>query len=267
MSTGEDPGGRSRFKFLRDDSIDGQHDLPLRSLGLCHDIARGAGKVGFHQRFADVFPLREQECVGHGAADDQDIHLVEQIAQQVELGRNLCAADDRCKRPLRVIQGLRKRFELGLHRAPGIGWKLMTKTFGGSVRAVRGRECVVHPNVAELCKLGNEGGVVLFLARMKAGVFQAHDVAGLHRGNRARGRLADAVVGEPDRPFDDPCNLGGDRFERMLGVAPLRAPEMRQQDDLAAFVGELGDRRRHTLDTCRIRHHSVLDRHIQVDAE
>ena len=59
-----------------------------------------------HERLADVLALREQESIGHGAADDQHIHLVEQIAQQVELGRNLGAADDRCERPLRVFQRL-----------------------------------------------------------------------------------------------------------------------------------------------------------------
>ena len=135
------------------------------------------------------------------------------------------------------------------------------------VRAVRGGECVVHPDVAELRKLGDEGRVVLFLARMKAGVLQAHDVAGLHRGYNALGRLAYAVLGESDRPFDDPCDFGGDRFQRMLGVTSLWTSEMREQDDLAAFIGELGDRRGRALDARCIRHHSVLDRHVQVDAK
>ena len=81
------------------------------------------------------------------------------------------------------------------------------------------------------------------------------------------GRFADAIIGEPDRPLDDPRDLGGDRFERMLGLTALRAAEMREQDDLAAFVGELGDRRRRALDARRIRHDSVLDRHVQVDTK
>ena len=59
----------------------------------------------------------------------------------------------------------------------------------------------------------------------------------------ALGRLADAVVGESDRPLDDARDLGGDRFQRMLGIAALRPAEMGKQDNLAALVGELGDRR------------------------
>ena len=40
-------------------------------------------EVGFYERSADVLALREQECIGHGAADDQRIHLIEQVADQV----------------------------------------------------------------------------------------------------------------------------------------------------------------------------------------
>src|SRR4029079_18822871 len=97
-----DWGGRMCLEILRDDNVDGQYDFPLGCLGLRHDIASGADEVGFHKGFAHILSLREQECVGHGPADDQDIYLVEQVAQQVELGRNLCAADDRCKWSLRM---------------------------------------------------------------------------------------------------------------------------------------------------------------------
>ena len=47
------------------------------------------------ERLADLHALREQEGVGHAAADDQRVDLVEQVAEQVELGRDLGAADDR----------------------------------------------------------------------------------------------------------------------------------------------------------------------------
>src|SRR5262245_26185338 len=42
---------------------------------------------------------------------------------------------------------------------------------------------------------------------------------------------------------------------------------MREQDDLAALISELGNCRRRAFDTRRIRHHSVLDRHVQLDAK
>ena len=131
---------------------------------------------------------------------------------------------------------------------------------------MRDREGVVDENVAELGQRGDESRIVLLLAGIEARVLQADDVAGLHRGDRAFGGLADAVVDEFDRPLDDVGDLGGDRLERILRVAPLRAAEMRQQDHLGALVGDFGDRGRHALDAGGVGDHAVLHRHVEVDA-
>ena len=188
-----------------------------------------------------VLAVRQQKRVGHGAADDQRVDFLQQVAEQIELGGNLGAADDRRQRARRVVERLVEGFELGLHAAPGIGRQHMAEAFGRGVRAVRGREGVVDPDVAELGERGDEGGIVLLLAGMKARVLQADDVARLHRGDRALGRLADAVVDEFDRPLDDARDFGGDRLERVFRIAALRPAEMREQDHLAALVGDLGD--------------------------
>ena len=118
-----------------------------------------------------------------------------------------------------MLERLGERFELGLHGAPGIGGQLVAEAFGRGVRAVRGREGVVDPDVAELGECGDEGRVVLLLAGVEARVLEAEDVAGLHRGDRAFGLLADAVVGEFDRPLDDARDFGGDRLQRLLRIA------------------------------------------------
>src|SRR5512139_392502 len=133
--------------------------------------------------------------------------------------------------------------------------------------AVRGRERVVHPDVAKLRQFRNESGIVLFLARMKARVLEADDVAGLHGADRARCWLANAVIGELDRPLNDACDLGSDWFEGLLGIASLRPAEMGKQNDLATFVGELGYRRRRAFDTRGVGHDAILDRHVQVDTQ
>ena len=78
-------------------------------------ISRAVGdQVGFGERLADILSLREQESVGHGATNDQRIHFVEQIAEQIEFGRNFGAADNRRQRTLRDVssalgQGLQAR--------------------------------------------------------------------------------------------------------------------------------------------------------------
>src|SRR5664279_3295097 len=142
----------------------------------------------------------------------------------------------------------------------------MREPFGGGVRAVRHREGVVDENVAELGDRGDESRIVLLLAGIKACVLQADDVAVLHRRHRALSGLADAVVNEFDRPFDDVRHLGGHRLERIFLIAPLRAAEMREQDHLGALVGDLGDGVRHALDAGGVGDNTVLHRHVEVDA-
>ena len=83
--------------------------------------------------------------------------------------------------------------------------------------------------------------IVLLLAGMKARVLQADDVAGVHGGDRLLGLLADAIVDEFDRPFDDARDFRRDRLERVFRIAAFWPAEMREQDHLAAFVGDLGD--------------------------
>ena len=158
-----------------------------------------AGEILLRQRLADADALRVQEGVGHAAADHQRIDLGDEVFQQVDLGRDLGAADDRDDGLGRRFQRLAERVELGLHGAAGIGGQLVAEAFGRGMRAVRGREGVVDPDVAELGQFRDEGRIVLLLALVEAGVLQAEDVAVLHRGDGLGRGLADAVVGEGDR--------------------------------------------------------------------
>ena len=59
----------------------------------------------------------------------------------------------------------------------------------------------------------------------------------------------------------------GDGLERILGVASLRPAEMREQDDLAALVGNFGDGRRDALEPRRVGDAAVFHGHVEVDAQ
>src|SRR5260221_13878965 len=149
-----------------------------------------------------------------------------------------------------MFERLREGVKLRLHRASRIGRQFMAQAFGGSVRAMRGGKCVVHPDVAKFGKRSDESGIVLFFAGVETRVLEAENVTGLHGGNGTFCWLADAIGGEFNRPLDDAWGLGGPRLERLFQIAPLRPAEMREQDHLATFVGNLGDRWRRTLDPC-----------------
>ena len=56
------------------------------------------------------------------------------------------------------------------------------------------------------------------------------------------------------------------RFSESFGSRPLRPAEMREQDDLAALVGDFPDRRRRALDARRVREFAVVHRHVEIDA-
>ena len=73
--------------------------------------------------------------------------------------------------------------------------------------AVRRREGVVDEDVAERGQLRDKIRIVALLARMKAGVLQAQDVARLHGVHCGGGLLADAILRERDRALEH----GGDR--------------------------------------------------------
>ena len=122
----------------RDDRIHRQDDRAVRILGLGDNAPRGFGHILFCQRFADLYAERGKKRVRHRAADHQGLHLGDQILQQLQLGRDLRAANDRDHRPLRVIQCLAERFQLGLHGAPRISRQLVCEPFGRGMRAMRG---------------------------------------------------------------------------------------------------------------------------------
>ena len=255
-----------RLEFFRHHRVDRQHDFALARFGRGHDLLRGGGQVSLGKAFPNTFAEAKQESIGHGAADDQHVDFFEQMAEQIELGGNLGAANDGRERVRRLVEHFLEGLQFGLQRASGIGRQNVPQTLGRGMRAMRGRERVVDPDVAELGERRDEGWIVFFLARIEARVLQADDVALLHRRHRALSGLADAVVDEFHRPLEDMGDLSGHRLERLLRVAPLRAAEMREQDHLGALVGDLGDRVRHALDAGGVGDHAVLHRHVEIDA-
>ena len=168
----------------------------------------------------------------------------------------------------RRAQRQRQRVELLLHRPAGVGRHVVGEALGRGVGAVGGGEGVVDVDVAQLGELGDELRLVLFFRLVEAGVLEAENVAVLHRRDRLGGRFADAVGGESDRPFDHVRHRRGDGLEGegWVGLA-LRAAQMGHEDDFAALVGDLEDRRRDALDAGEIGHPPVFDGDVEVDAQ
>ena len=156
------------------------------AFGLGEDVARGVGEVVLGQRLADRLALRGRKVLAMPPPMISASTLSIRLPSRSSLVETLAPptiADDRA---LRRFQRLRQRLELGLHGAAGIGRQLVAEPFGRGVRAVRGGEGVVDPDVAELGERGDEGRIVLLLALVEARVLQA---AGCRRASSRRRRL------------------------------------------------------------------------------
>jgi hypothetical protein len=86
-------------------------------------------------------------------------------------------------------------------------------------------------------------------------------------GNGGLRLVADGVVGKADRTADDLGDRRAHRTQRFLGVGSFRPAEVRQQNDLAPFVGDLLDGRRDALDAGCVGDLAVLHRHVEIDAQ
>src|SRR5262249_6351834 len=132
--------------------------------------------------------------------------------------------------------------------------------------AMARRERVIDENVSERRQLRQEIRIVARLARMEASVLQTQDVARFHGFDRGRRSVADAVLGERDRPFENASDGRCQGLERLRGIVPFRTPEMGEQDHLATLVRDLTDGGSGALNAGCVGEPAILNRYVEVDA-
>ena len=79
-------------------------DAPL--LGRGHDPPGVLDAIGLGEALADGLALGEEERVRHPAADDEDVDLAREVLEDLDLVRDLGAADDRGVGPGRILDEL-----------------------------------------------------------------------------------------------------------------------------------------------------------------
>ncbi len=263
----DDARGRVGLEFLRHHDIDRQHDLALAALALARMSRAVATRSFSASDLPTSLPCASRNVLAMAPPMISTSTLSSRLPSRSSLVETLApptiAATGRCG----CSSALAERLELGLHGAAGISGQLVAEAFGRGVRAVRGRKGVVDPDVAELRERAPRNAGSFFSSPVWKRVFSRQRISpGFIAATACFGGLADAIVGECDRPLDDARDLGGDGLERFLRVAALRPAEMREQDDLAALVGDLGDGRRRALDAGGVGDLAVLHRHVEVDA-
>ena len=255
---------------LHADGIDRQQELYALGLGLRQHVLAVVDLRLVEQALADLQALRLEEGEGHAAADDQGVDLLEQVLDDVQLVRDLRAAQDGDERTVGVLQRLAHDGKLLADEVAGHARaEELRDALGGAVRAMAGAERVIHIAVGQGSQVLGEVLDVLGLLLAEAGILQEHDVAVLHRGDGRPGVLAHdvVVIGKHDGLAQVLGEALGHGRQGELGLrAVLRLAQMAAQDHAAAVGDQLLDRRERGDDALVVGDLAVLHRDVEVTA-
>ena len=120
----------SSGKFFGQHNIAGQQNATSLLFSFAHNRAGCVEHGVLTQRRANGMALGGEEGVGHAPTNNQTIDLGGEVAQQVQLGRNLCATNHSDKRARGVCQSGVERVQLSLHRQARITRQVLCNGFG-----------------------------------------------------------------------------------------------------------------------------------------
>ena len=251
-----------------------ERDAPLRGLGLGRQGR--AGVVLLDEALPGLAAVGQLEGVGHGAADEDGVGLLQEPVDDLDLVAHLGPAEDDHERTGRVLQLIAEELQFPLHQEAGRGLAApgaddAGHAAGRGVGAVRGTEGVVHIHVGQAGEAGGEHRIVGLLLGLESHVLKDQDLPVLQRGDGGLGLLADGLIHEGHRATDHLAELRGHRGQAHRGLPlAVRTAEVGRQDD----AGPLGDQqlqgREGLLDAGGVvdHHHPVLllHRDVVIDA-
>ena len=238
--------------------VHGQDELHAVGLGVGQGRLGGLQELFLHQGLAHLVALGLQEGIGHSAADEDGVHLLHQVLEDLKFAGDLGAADDGHEGMDRILHGVAQEIDFLFqeeagHAGAALGLHVLGDGGGGGVVAVGGAEGVVHVDIAvggELfghllllgLHLGLLGGIFLvahlvglldlaFLRLVEAGVFQHEDLSGLEGGGLGVGVLA--VIGELDIQVQVLGKIVADGLQAEIGLIALalRAAQVAHEDE------------------------------------
>ena len=192
------------------------------------------------ERGADLAALCLGEGVGHAAADDDGVALVDQVFDNADLVGNLSAAQDCNERTSRIAQGLAHDRDFLLDQETAYSRQVICDACGGSVCTVCGAECVVDVNVSHVSHSLCKRSVVLGLALFKANILKQNDLARLNLSGQLLSILAYNVLCQLDFLAKQLAQALSNRSQRILHVYfALRTAEVRAQDYSSVVIQQV----------------------------
>ena len=209
-------------EVVSDLCVNSQNQVNTLVLSLLHQLQSQIQLVILADRLTDLTALSLCEGIGHTACDDQVVHLVEQVLDDLDLRRNLRTTHDCGERTLDVVEHLINGLHLFLHQVTEhlvISVEIVSDQCRRSVRTVSCTECVVYVAVSVSGQLLRELFLALFhsflssllllvgsvlsqtsgfalLLSVEAQVLQQQSLTRLQSGSLHASLLADAVVSE-----------------------------------------------------------------------
>ena len=173
--------------------VNRQQELHALGSGLLDHLLGVVQAVSLQQAGADLVALGLLEGIGHAAADDDGVSLLQQVVDDVDLVGDLGAAQHRHEGALGVVQGLAHDAQLLVDQQAGVSGQVSGHAGGGGVGTVHGAEGVGDEDVGHVSQGLGKVGAVLLLADIEAEVLKKHDLAGLQSGGLGLGVLTDDV--------------------------------------------------------------------------
>ena len=148
----------------------------------------------------------------------------------------------------------------------------MGDALGGSVRAMRRAEGIIHVEVAELGQMLGEVRIVGFLLGMEAKVLQQQGLSALQLLRHFFGLHANAIRREADvfaaahNVVEQDAQAFGHRLQAHLGIGlALGASQMRGEDEARAMPQRELNAGQRLADASVVHHAAVVERDVEID--
>ena len=197
----------------------------------------------------------------HAAADDDRVNLLDHVADDADLVRDLCPTDDRNERTLRVLERLADVVDLLLHQESRDRLDVLRHARIRGMRTMRNAKRIVHSDIGERCELLCEGGIVFLLFLVIAQVLEQEDFARLQACRELLRLGADAIGCPLDLTIEELCEMLDEMLRAELILTCLsRAADVAGDDERRAAVEQIVQRRQRT-------HHARIVRDVHLGIE
>ena len=198
--------------------------------------------AGIQQGGADAPAQGHLEGIGHAAADEDGVGLLQEVVDHPDLVRDLGPAQDGHQGALGLLQGFAHEVELFLHQEPCHRGQVVGYALGGGVGPVGSAEGVKDEDVRQGGQLSGEVRVVLLLLDAEPEILHQHGLAGLQGGALGFGVRAQDILGQGNGQAQQLFQVvpGGEEREFLLPLS-VGTAHVGEEDDSGIVLQQIAN--------------------------